>query len=158
MTVLNSTKNSISGRTQALFLDRAIRAYRTSSANFGGCLFWQWNDVDRVVSWSVVDNNMNNKPAFEQLKYSLKPTVVFARCTDTSIRVSAQSISLKTQKVLAKVYVLSPNKMRVYQMQKPITINGFAEFTINVKSDMLLQGNVVHVQLVDANGILIDEI
>jgi beta-mannosidase len=158
MTVLNSTKNFISSRTQALFLDRAIRAYRTSSADFGGCLFWQWNDVDRVVSWSVVDSDMNNKPAFEQLKYSLKPTVVFARCTDTSIRVSAQSISLTPQKYTAKVYVMSPNKTMVFQMLKPIIINGFAEFTINVKSNVLLKGNVVHVQLVNANGILIDEI
>jgi hypothetical protein len=158
MTVLNSTKNSISGRTQALFLDRAIRAYRTSSADFGGCLFWQWNDVDRVVSWSVVDVNMNNKPAFEHLKSSFKPTVVFARFTDTSIRVSAQSISLKTQKFTAKVYVMSLNKTMVYQMQKPITINGFSEFTINVKSAVLLPGNTVHVQLTDLAGKVIDEI
>jgi hypothetical protein len=158
MSVLNSTKNSISGRTQALFLDRAIRAYRTSSADFGGCLFWQWNDIDRVVSWSVVDVDESNKPAFYQLRSSFKPTIVFARCTDSTIRVSAQSISLKTQKMFAKVYVMSPNKTMVFQMQKPITINGFAEFTINVMSDMLLQGNVVHVQLVNANGILIDEI
>jgi len=158
LTVLNSTKNSISGRTQALFLDRAIRAYRTSSVNFGGCLFWQWNDVDRVVSWSVVDDNMNNKPAFYQLKSSFKPTIVFARCTDSTIRVSAQSISLKLQKYTAKVYVISPNKTTVFQMQKPIVINGFVEFTINVKSNVLLQGNVVHVQLVNANGKVMDEI
>jgi len=158
MTVLNSTKNSISGRTQALFLDRAIRAYRTSSPDFGGCLFWQWNDIDRVVSWSVVDVDMKDKPAFEQLKSSFKSTVVFARCTDTSIHVSAQSISLKPQKYRARVYVISPNKTMVFHMQKPITINGFDEFTINVKSAVLLPGNTVHVQLTDAAGKVIDEI
>ena len=158
MSVLNSTKNSISGKTQALFLDRAIRAYRTSSADFGGCLFWQWNDIDRVVSWSVVDVNDSNKPAFYQLKSSFKPTIVFARCTDSTIRVSAQSISLKTQKVLAKVYVMSPNKMRVYQNTKPILITGFTEFTLKLKPALLQVGNTVHVQLTDLSGKIIDEI
>lgn len=158
MSVLTSTRNSISGKTQALFLDRAIRAYRTSSADFGGCLFWQWNDVDRVVSWSLVDADMNNKPAFEQLKYSLKPIVVFARCTDTSIRISAQSISLKTQKFTVKVYIMSPKKIRVYLMQKPITINGFSEFTLKVQPAILKVGNTVHVQLTDLAGKVIDEI
>ena len=158
MSVLNSTKNSISGKTQALFLDRAIRAYRTSSADFGGCLFWQWNDIDRVVSWSVVDVNDSNKPAFYQLKSSFKPTIVFARCTDSTIRVSAQSISLKTQKVLAKVYVMSPNKMRVYQNTKPILITGFTEFTLKLKHALLQVGNTVHVQLTDLSGKIIDEI
>lgn len=156
--VQTSVSKSPSGKAQALFLNRAFRAYRTSSVDFGGCLFWQWNDVDRVVSWSLVDNNMKNKPAFEQLKYSLKPTVVFARSTDTSIRVSAQSMSLKSQKYTAKVYVMSPNKTMVFQMQKPIVINGFVEFTINVKSNVLLQGNLVHVQLVNASGKVVDEI
>ena len=156
--MLNTTKNSISGRTQALFLDRATRAYRTSSADFGGCLFWQWNDIDRVVSWSVVDIDENKKPAFYQLKSSFKPTIVFARCTDSTIRVSAQSISLKTQKLLAKVYVLSPNKMKVYQNAKPIALTGFAEFTLKVQPDILKSGNTLHVQLTDLTGKVIDEI
>ena len=111
-----------------------------------------------MVSWSVVDVNDSNKPAFYQLKSSFKPTIVFARCTDSTIRVSAQSISLKTQKVLAKVYVMSPNKMRVYQNTKPILITGFTEFTLKLKHALLQVGNTVHVQLTDLSGKIIDEI
>jgi hypothetical protein len=92
------------------------------------------------------------------LKSSFKPTIVFARCTDTSIRVSAQSISLKPQKYRAKVYVMSPKKTTVYQMQKPIVIDGFSEFTVNVNSAVLLPGNTVHVQLINASGQVVDEI
>jgi hypothetical protein len=59
---------------------------------------------------------------------------------------------------MAKVYVMSPNKTMVFQMQKPITINGFFEFTVNVKSAVLLPGNTVHVQLINASGKVVDEI
>jgi beta-mannosidase len=156
--VLNATKLSASGRTQALFLDRAIRAYRTSGKDFGGCLFWQWNDVDRVVSWSVVDVDFNQKPAFEQFKYSLKPVTSFVRYSDSSLKVSIQSNAFKTQNMTIQLSIENNQKMSVFKATKILKVTNFAEAIFLVNPAFLKANNHVRLKVLDAQGNTLDEL
>lgn len=155
--VLNATKLSPSGRAQAMFLDRAFRAYRTSSKDFGGCLFWQWNDADRVVSWSVVDVDLNQKPAFEQLKYSLKPVTSFVRYKDSTLKVSIQSNAFKTQAMTIQLTVENNQKISVFKATKVIKVSGFSESIFLLNPALLKANSHVRLKITDANGLTLDE-
>ena len=157
--VLSATGKSPSGRAQALFLDRAIRAYRTSSPNFGGCLFWQWNDIDRVVSWSVVDFDYQAKPAFLQMKQDFKPIVSFVRVpSDSTLKVSINSIFWNQQKLTVQVSIEDKNKMAVFKAIKSISVQNYAEIMFKVDSTVLKSGNRVSLKVLDTQGKIIDEL
>ena len=156
--VLSATEKSPSGRAQALFLDRAFRAYRTSSPDFGGCLFWQWNDIDRVVSWSVVDVDFQAKPAFFQLKHVLKPIISFVRMADSNLIVSVNSMLLVPQKLSIHVTVEDKNKMIVFKSSKTIMLQNYSKVLFQVGSGVLKRGNRVRLKVLNAQGKVIDEL
>ena len=156
--VLSSVKNSTSGKLQALFLDRAMRAYRTSSKDFGGCLLWQLNDADQLVSWSFIDAWGEHKPAFEQLKYSFKPTISFVRSLDTAVKISLQSTKIKSQKLTLKFAIDAPSKPNAFQWTKQVNLLQFAEFQLAVNRKLLLPGNILRLQVLDVSGRVIDEL
>ncbi len=153
-----AVKNSLSGKTQALFLERAIRAYRTSSKEFGGCLFWQWNDVDRVISWSVVDVDLNNKPAFEQLKTSFKPIISFARVQDSGVLVSIQSNLLKSKSVNVKIVLENNAKLPLFTAQKAVSVDGFNKLMFEMNPSLMRAATRIRLKLTDAQGNVLDEL
>ena len=156
--VMKASEKSPSQRAQAQFLDRAIRAYRTSSPDFGGCLFWQWNDVDRVVSWSVVDFDYQDKPAFLQLKQALKPVISFVRVADTTLKVSVNSMLFNPQKLTVQVTIEDKNKITAYKASKSVLVRNYAESLFKVDSGALKSGNRVRLKVFDAQGKIVDEL
>ena len=155
---MKASEQSPSQRAQAQFLDRAIRAYRTSSPDFGGCLFWQWNDVDRVVSWSVVDFDYQDKPAFLQLKQALKPVISFVRVADTTLKVSVNSMLFNPQKLTVQVTIEDKNKITAYKASKSVLVRNYAESLFKVDSGALKSGNRVRLKVFDAQGKIVDEL
>jgi beta-mannosidase len=66
-----------SQRAQAYALQVAIEHYRRRKAHgVGGALVWQWNEPWPAISWAIVDNYHQPKPAFQLVKRLFAPVLI----------------------------------------------------------------------------------
>ena len=105
----------------------------------------------------MVDLDLNQKPAFEQLKYSLKPVTSFVRYNDSALKVSIQSNAFKTQTMTIQLTVENDQKMSVFKAIKVIKVSGFAESIFPLNSALLKANSHVRLKITDANGLTLDE-
>jgi beta-mannosidase len=60
---------------QAEALKTAVTHWRSRMFKTSGCLIWQLNDCWPVVSWSLIDYNLNPKPSYFTVKRCFKPVI-----------------------------------------------------------------------------------
>ena len=60
---------------QADALKTAIMHWRSRMFKTSGCLIWQLNDCWPVISWSIIDYELNPKPAYYQIKRVFQPVI-----------------------------------------------------------------------------------
>ncbi|MBS7642755.1 glycoside hydrolase family 2 protein [Candidatus Bathyarchaeota archaeon] len=68
-------------------LREGVEHWRSLMYKTSGCLIWQLNDCWPVLSWSLIDYDLNPKPSYYYVKRSFKPRIAFTKIRDGRIAV-----------------------------------------------------------------------
>ncbi|MFQ5706504.1 MAG: glycoside hydrolase family 2 protein [bacterium] len=107
---------------QAEALKHCIEHWRMQKFHTSGSLIWQLNDCWPVISWSLIDSELQPKAAYYYVRRAFAPLLVSFLATKESIEVWAVHDTLKNLTAELRVLGLTFQGERFFQQELPVAL------------------------------------
>ncbi len=91
---------------QAMAIGEAAEFMRMSQPHCMGALIWQNNDCWPGISWSVIDYELNPKPAYHRIKKAFDPVMVYSEQENRRMKISllnGRNAQLKAKALISRL-------------------------------------------------------
>jgi beta-mannosidase len=113
----------------------AFEAHRRNKPFNMGTIYWQFNDVWPVVSWSGIDYFGRWKAMQYFVKKAFEPVISSAVVSDGILQVNVISDLIHKQEVISKIKIVTLSGETVWSRENTLSLKGNDNFTI-VKEDL----------------------
>jgi beta-mannosidase len=113
----------------------AFEAHRRNKPFNMGTIYWQFNDVWPVVSWSGIDYFGRWKAMQYFVKKAFEPVISSAVVSDGILQINVISDLIHKQEVISKIKIVTLSGETVWSRENTLSLKGNDNFTI-VKEDL----------------------